>query len=355
MKGNGKLPTLSFFTMKTDRVLFICTNLSSFVKGDLSVLEDSYRVKVLRVSVRSKLMQLFSLIYQFCYMTVNIRRFKLVYIWFADYHSFFPVIFARLAARPSLLVVGGYDICRIRKVKYGSFVNPVRGFMARYSMNKCSRCLCVSSHVARVVKAIAPHSKREVVYNGIGYVHTMKGAGVDLKTPSQRRGVLCVAVAKSPKGGYIKGLDRFISASRNIPELSFTLVGSAEVMLKKFYGKLPGNLTVISVLSQDELIEYYINSKVYCQLSRSESFGLALAEAMYYNCIPVYAKTGGMKEIAGKYGYQVSGDDPEEITAAISAAHSLPGAGNSRERIEQFFTLGKRAETIASLLASIKR
>ncbi|MCK9304268.1 MAG: glycosyltransferase, partial [Bacteroidales bacterium] len=110
--------------------------------------------------------------------------------------------------------------------------------------------------------------------------------------------------------------------------------------------QLPGNLILYSRLEQKDLKELYLRSKVYCQLSRSESFGVAMAEAMYFNCIPVYTSAGGLKEVAGEYGFMVSGNDPDEISTAIKRAHSTTEISDSRERIGRLFTYIQRAEKI---------
>ncbi|GEM_PF-508055 len=389
--------------MTTQRILFVCTNQSSFVKEDLAILREKYSVTVLQISSKSRVSQFFSLLRQLIFLTFNIHRFSLVYIWFADYHSFLPILFCRILNKPSYIVAGGYDVCRIKKVGYGSFVNPVRGFMTKYSFTHCTRCLCVSAHVERVVRAIAPTAKTELVYNGISRFFTSESAynqgfpilvelsGRTSHYSKKKRGVLCVASASSAQGIYIKGIDRYITAARLNPELSFALVGCAREVLEKHLvseekpgeqgglgeqgghdgpdghdwpgkhsetvelkekwpGLLPVNLILFPRLEQKDLKELYIRSKVYCQLSRSESFGVAMAEAMYYNCIPVYTAAGGLKEVAGEFGFMVSGKDPDEISTAIKRAYSIVEIPDSRERIGSLFTYKQRAEKLLAVI-----
>lgn len=335
----------------TDRILFVCTTLSSFVRGDLEILKERYRVKVLQVPPGSRFKQFFSILGELFYLLFRIKSYRFVYIWFADYHSFLPVLFCRILNKSSYVVAGGYDVCRIKKVGYGSFVNPVRGFMTKYSFSNCSRCICVSAHVERVVRAIAPSAKTIVIYNAISRVFTPdkqsdRSSGKHLNSSQGKSGVLSVASASSYQGIYIKGIDRYIEAARQNPDLSFTLVGCNREVL----GKLPDNLILYPRLEQKDLKELYIRSKVYCQLSRSESFGVAMAEAMYYNCIPVYTSAGGLKEVAGEFGFMVSGKDPDEISSAIKRAHSATETPDSRERIGSLFTHEQRAERLLAII-----
>ena len=351
--------------MNTKRILFVCTNLSSFVKEDMTILRERNSVTVLQISSKSKVSQFFSLVRQLIFLTFNIHRFNLVYIWFADYHSFLPILFCHIFNKPSFVVAGGYDVCRIKKVGYGSFVNPLRGFMTKYTFTHSSRCLCVSSHVERIVRAISPGANTELVYNGISRFFTSENTPPQDLPAREKCGVLSVASASSSQGIYIKGIDRYITAARLNPELSFTLVGCSKEVLEKHFGSeekpgqqggvggpdlLPVNLVLYPQLDQKALKELYIKSKVYCQLSRSESFGVAMAEAMYYNCIPVYTTAGGLKEVAGEFGFMVSGKDQDEISSAIKRAHSATETPDSRERIGSLFTHEQRAERLLIII-----
>ncbi|MBP1670692.1 MAG: hypothetical protein H6Q22_264, partial [Bacteroidetes bacterium] len=78
--------------MEKERVLFIYTRISTFIKGDLDILGKKFPVTTLVVDNSSKIKQAISLTNEFFYLLFNILRYDIVYIWFADYHSFFPVL-----------------------------------------------------------------------------------------------------------------------------------------------------------------------------------------------------------------------------------------------------------------------
>lgn len=328
---------------RQQKLLFIYTNLSTFVKGDLDALQPYYQITTSRFNLNTGKQVVLNFIKQFFWLLIHIWKFKKIYIWFGDYHSFLPVLFAKLTGKFSYLVVGGYDVCRIRSLKYGSFKNPVRGFMTRFTMQHCTLNLCVSHYVERKVKAIAPKAKTILIYNGTNLRPD--------KTTSPRKEniVLTVASVQSEQTFLLKGLDRFLETAHQLPEYKFIIVGMAPG-LKSLVIPLPENITIHDKVPQKDLIQYYQSAKVYCQLSRTESFCMTLVEGMLYNCIPVITRVGGMPEIMGSLGYAVPENQTEKIVQAIRDAMLLPYSTAYEERIEQHFLLSERQEKLVNVL-----
>jgi glycosyltransferase involved in cell wall biosynthesis len=333
--------------MEKERVLFIYTRISTFIRGDLDILEKKFPVTTLVVDNSSKIKQAFSITNEFFYLLFNVLRYDIVYIWFADYHSFFPVLFSKLFRKKVYLVIGGYDVCRVKKWGYGSFSNPIRGFMTRYSITNASLNLCVSQYIERVTRAISPFSKRVILYNGIVFSKDSSKCIED----SKERLVLCVALSSTPQSFYIKGVDRFINVAKALPEIPFTIIGINSEKLGHLIGEVPANLKIIPKVEHYELAAYYQIASVYCQLSRKESFSLALAEAMYHNCIPVISNTGGMPEVTGGLGKIVSGNDVDETVSAIKDAMGTNASFVYRERVEQKFTAKLREKELLNILS----
>ncbi|MCK9305505.1 MAG: hypothetical protein M0P27_08930, partial [Bacteroidales bacterium] len=59
-----------------ESVLFVCTTLSSFVKGDIEILQGRYRVKVLQVPPGSRFKQFFSILREFLHLLFKIKRYR---------------------------------------------------------------------------------------------------------------------------------------------------------------------------------------------------------------------------------------------------------------------------------------
>lgn len=336
------------------KALFIYTHPSTFVRGDLEILSSEFDIKEYQVVNTPKKVLPWSLFKLSLYLFFNIGRFEIVYIWFADYHSFLPLLFSRIAGKRSYLVIGGYDICRERRYKYGSFSNPLRSFAAISSIKMATMNLCVSKSVQRVIKAIAPSSRSCVVYNGVktdftSYSESSSKPNSTEEKPSSD--TLCVALVSTIQSFYIKGIDRFNSVAASMPDNNFVLVGcNPDVFISA--GVAPAkNLTILPRLDHSILKDYYINSKVYCQLSRRESFSLSLAEAMSNNCIPVITKTGGMPEVAGKLGFQADGDDIDQIVQFVKTALISERSDVFRDRIITHFSLKRREEGLFEIIS----
>lgn len=335
--------------MKKKRALFVYTRISSFIKGDIEILEKIFRVTALKVDNSSKSIQLIALTKEFFYLIFNLLKYDVVFIWFADYHSFLPVLFSKLFRKKVYIVIGGYDVCRVRNLGYGSFSNPVRGFMTLYSIKNATLNLCVSEYIGRVVRAIAPQSKRIIIYNGIALSDNQKENFEDSVAKKERM-VLSVALSSTTQSFFIKGIDRFIAVARAIPQIQFVIVGVDSTKLIHLLGSVPDNLSIIPKVEHKALKEYYQKAAVYCQLSRKESFSLSLAEAMYFNCVPVISNSGGMIEVTGGMGKTVSGDNADETASAIISAMETGSSPLFRKRVEEKFTVQIRNEALKNIL-----
>ena len=358
------------------KALIIYTNRSTFVEGDIKILSREYELTEYNFVNYPKNRLPLSLIRQFFYLLINLRRFDLVYIWFADYHSWLPVRMSPLFGVRSYLVIGGYDVCRERKYGYGSFVKRTRGFMARQSMEYATLNLCVSHYIERVVRTIAPKAKTEIIYNGVDIAMFKRGGeyvdrlAVENEIPAKDKMVLCVAIINSSQTYYIKGIDRYIALAESFPDNKFLLVGADRRVLEREYvreqGKeyvrgaergaergsareLPENLIVMPKIRHHDLGRLYCEAHVYCQLSRRESFSLSLAEAMLYEAVPVVTNVGGMPEVTGDLGVIVNGNAPEEIIAGLRNALERGPCSECAERVINEFSIEKRAEKVLSI------
>lgn len=339
--------------------LFIYTHSSTFVRGDISILRKEYNLKEYQFKNNPKKQLPLSLGKLFFYLLFNIYKFELIYIWFADYHSFLPTLFAKLFGKRLYLVIGGYDVCREKRYNYGSFSKPLRGSMALRSIKWATCNLCVSGNIERTVKAIAPNAKTEVIYNGV------LTPAQDFSTPiapylAQRK-VLCVALVSTVQAFYIKGIDRYNRVAALLPHVQFTLVGCSPAIFT-LAGTTPSpNLKIVEAVPPEQLAQYYLSSHLYCQFSRRESFSLSLAEAMSYRLIPVISTAGGMPEVTGGLGYSLYFYENSSTNSELYAAQLIEKAiiteksDSFRERIIQNFTLEKREAHIKKTLSKLSR
>ncbi len=282
-------------------ILLVYTHFSTFVKTDFDILSAAHNVdKYQYKPVKGLFLNALEFLKQFFYLVCHIRKFNAVYIWFADYHSLLPVLFSKIFRKESFVVIGGYDVARIKHLEYGVFVSKIRGFFALQTMNNCTMCLTVSEHVEKKVKAIAPKADSKTIYNCL----TLNNNKANKKRKKQSL-IITVGLIEKDKTFYIKGIDTFIEVARLLPQYKFLIIGMNQQRLAHLLNNLPTNITIKNKVPHTELVEYYQKAKIYCQLSRSESFGVALAEAMYFSCIPITTKVGGLPEVVGDTGFIV--------------------------------------------------
>lgn len=344
---------------KSKKALFIYTHLSTFVKGDLSILEREFCVTPYHFDNSTPIKLIGSLIKELLYLLFRVRSYDLVYIWFGDYHSYFPTLISKFFKTKSILVVGGYDLVRDKKLKYGSFTNPIRGYMTLRSLKNAGKLLCVSNNILRKVASIAPYSNRELIYNGVELKsfsgHSLeRDPSIEIEPPH----ILSVALASTPKAFYVKGVDRFNEVALRMPQYRFILVGALPTLFERC-GVVPAaNLTIIPPVEHHQLGGFYKKSSIYCQFSRHESFSLSLAEALYHNLHPVISSAGGMPEVVGEHGEVIYMSDAptlhnkgvDECVSAIERELLQPATTQLRSYITNNFTLEIRAKKIESLL-----
>lgn len=329
--------------MRRDRILLIYTNYSSFVRGDFEILNSAFRVEKYHFNNLSKFNTLISLFKITAFIAANFFKIKLVYIWFADYHSFVPVFLSKLFGYKSVVVAGGYDVSHNRRYNYGSFNKVLRGCFTIYSFRHSNLVIAVSYYVDRILNSIAPKAKIKTIYNGVNLVKQQYDDQIKSK-------VICVARVSSKQTFYIKGIDRFINVAFAMDSKEFILIGSKEKLLKSIFGELPKNLKVIENVEHEEMVKFYNQCAVYCQFSRNESFGLALAESMSFGAIPVCSNTGGMIEVVGDCGIVLNDCSVDSTIEGIERAFILSSNKNNREkcqnRIETNFSLEIRKNII---------
>lgn len=334
--------------MKREKLLLVYPSWSVFVETDFEILSARFEVTKYHFKPVKGIFPVFREFFkQLIFLMFNIWRFHAVFIWFADQHSILPILFSKLTCKKSFLVIGGYDVCRIPKLNYGVFCSKPRGFAAVWSMKNSTLNLPVSTNVARKVKAISHKSNYELVYNCV------KLKLQETIAEENRTDILTVALIDSERTYYIKGIDLFVETARLLPQIPFVIVGFDRNKLKNFQKNFPPNVKIVSETLHGDLPQFYARSKVYCQLSRSESFGIALAESILHGSIPLVTNEGGMPEVVGDPGCIVR-KNPEEIAEKIVQIFSGDDKTGrfAPQRIRDLFNLENRRSALLNLMVN---
>lgn len=127
---------------------------------------------------------------------------------------------------------------------------------------------------------------------------------------------------------FIKGHDLLLEAVRNIPNVVLTIVGAGD-LLKQYAdyineNNLTGKVFLKGFVEPSKLNKIYRESDIFCLPSRSESFGVAVLEALACG-LPVVASNRGIaKEVIcnGVNGFIASDLTPECLEETLSKAIS---------------------------------
>ncbi|RMD86126.1 MAG: glycosyltransferase [Calditrichaeota bacterium] len=271
-------------------------------------------------------------------------------MYFADYHSLLPVLFAKLFKKKSALILAGYGVTYIPELNYGSFANPIRGFCAGYSISNADYLLPVDGSLITEAK--------EWVQNIKGEIHIIP-YGFDPQkwycdTPKEKI-VLTVGNFDTLQRIRRKGGDFFIEVAKLLPEYRFVMVGvtdSGRELLEKI-----DNVEFIEKVTQDELRKIYSKAKVYAQFSLHEGFPNVVGEAMLCECIPVGSNANGIPTEIGDCGFILENRDPAEAAKLITKAmNSSDNFGKkARERILTNFLPEMREQGFLKVFQSDKK
>lgn len=325
---------------------------------DLFILKDNYDIILKNYNFTKGVNFFTSLFSQFFYLLFNIHRFKVIFIWFADYHSFLPVLFSGLFNKVCIVNVGGYDAGIVLIEEARTLSEKYRKFCVKYSLKKATKLLAVSTMMKDYVSKYLPGVDADVVYCCID---------TELfKNKNQEKEYLIITVGGG--GTFVdeakrKRLDLFIEIGNlfieKYPEYNakFYLIGhDKDSETYKFLSPLIkySNIELKPTINiPEELNEYYSKASVYMQLSYWESFGIAQIEAMYNRCIPVSNPGGAIPEVIGDAGFTIENYDIEKyiytIKEILDKKHETMRE-RSRNRVIENFTLEIRREKVNHIL-----
>lgn len=167
-------------------------------------------------------------------------------------------------------------------------------------------------------------AKTQVIYNGIDFSRLRPKTGAD---PRQQLGIPHDATVISAIGSLIrrKGQDVLLRAfsllgpARNI-HLMIASDGPERTNLERLAAELGLQARVRFLGYYNDLAGVYGASDIVALASRSDAFGLVLAEAGYFNLPVVATSVGGIPEVVENEvtGLLVPPDDPAALAAALA-------------------------------------
>jgi glycosyltransferase involved in cell wall biosynthesis len=304
------------------KILFITLVDASFVKLDESILSEKYDLIKFQFRYRKGWRVIPEIFRQLWFVLVRIWTADLVYVWFADFHAVVPTIVGRLFGKKVMIVVGGYDAANRKDLNYGVKTKLIGRISARLSLKFASHLLPVTRFTMDDLIANFGNKLRNkchVIYNS--YNHDFHCNNQSNRTNT----VVTICLAHSVITVIRKGVDFFLLVAREIPDTKFIVVGLSSEALEYVKERSTQNVQLIEKIPQVELIEILCRSKVICQFSRYEAFGVALLEGIAAGCFPVGYNYGGTKEILiDGQGILINELSLEKGVAAINKALAEP-------------------------------
>ncbi len=331
--------------MRQKSVLFVYVNYSSFVKADYEMLSLFANVTKYQFKPGKGIFKTgFSLLKELIFLIFNGLKFDYTLIWFGDYHSLLPVLFAKLFRKKSFVVIGGYDVSTLSEYGYGAFTNPVRAFFTRNTFKYMGLGLPVAEALRIKLLEINPKANAETIAT---ICYPDKFTFEDYDRPKR---VVTISTTESQQRLMVKGLDRFRELAICLPDFEFEILGVHE-NAKHYFEPVPANLILSPPIQFDKLSHVYQRASFYAQLSRSEGLPNALCEAMLCGCIPVGTNVGDIQVTIGNTGCTIGEWGTETLVEFIRQNHTKRELRDrARNRIIELYNPEKRIQKFKQLM-----
>lgn len=325
------------------RVLVVHSGNEKFVKIDRELLALSFEVVDFHVPRKfpNNLLKYFS----------KIKNSDILFCWFASWNSMWALFFAKIFLKPSVLVIGGYDLANLPEAGYGQQRGGPGKWVSRFGM-KLASTLCTNSHFSQIEAeqnvGISP-SRLRVIYHGV------PDSFDTLSLIHKERLVLTVGKVDFPNLKR-KGLEPFVRTAALLPDVQFVLAGAwADDSIDYLRMIASKNVYFTGFLSDKELLIYYQKASVYVQASLHEGFGMSVAEAMLARCVPVVTSAGSLPEVVENTGIIIPKADTALLAAAIRKAFQYTNLERefARDRILENFSLKARQNHLVELINSL--
>jgi len=346
---------------KKKLLLYFYPVATSFIEQDTIFFREHFIVKVFSFLPAHKLLLPVSFIKQKIFLLLNIRSASIIVCQFAGYQSLLPVLFGRMFKKPCLIVVGGTDCVSFPSINYGNLRKPLLRWFTLKSLKYATHITAPSEPLienkytyhnkdfpSQGFRYFDPSIKTPVtiIHNGIDTSRFKPVTGAERRVNTFL--TICNNIDK--RNYFLKGLDLFIEMAKKYQECEFTIIGKIQ---NNFRIEKPFNVTFIDFIPNEQLPAKMSEFTFYCQLSMSEGFGVALAEAMAAGCVPIVSRVGILDQITGDSGFVLEEYDPGLLkTIADSAlkADTMTLSRKARARIVKKFNNDIRNDAFKKLI-----
>jgi len=323
------------------KIAYIYNSMTTFMRQDLDILSQVYEIQAVDFQIRPSAV---------AQLTRAVMESDIVFCWFAGRHALLAVMLAKLFHKKSIVITGGYDVANMPEIEYGSmYCEPTRS-MVRLIVNLADRIVAFSksSQEELICNTGVNKHKARMIYIGVP----------DENTYLSTRKEPMVLTAGNVNWSNLKrkGMEPFVRAAGLLPDIPFILAGKWEDGSIEYLQKIATNNVKFSgFISRMELFDNMRRAKVYVQASAHEGFGLALAEAMLWGCIPVVTNRGSLPEVTGGIGVTVPFDDVPALAQGIEHALGLDTdiSQKARQHVITNFSLEERRNKLLKVVQEV--
>ncbi len=326
--------------MPRRKILFTSSLTSSFILEDVAFLQEANDVTHLLTRSAADLAGL----------PAAVSRADITFSWFASTYAGAVVHLARLAGKPSIVVLGGADVVTRPEIGYGMANSPWKRTLLIRTLRTASRLLPVDPSLRDAALALTPLPPDKIMVLPTGYDDQRWLPG-----PKEPDLVLTVATCENEQRMKVKGIDVLVTVAHSMPAVRFVVIGMHDEVIRLLEPHCPENVRLFPPVAREELLPWYQRASVYCQPSLSEGLPNALCEAMLCGCVPVGTEAGGMPYAIGDAGIVVLPGNEVELAAAISIGlqSTTDKRAHARARIAREFPLTKRHAALTALIGEL--
>ena len=329
---------------------------TAFTERDIEMLQPYFKITALAFT-NSPMKLPFYFLIQFFQLLVFLPRTSYYLCFFGGYHSVLPTFFGKIFRKKVFIQCGGTDAMNMPEINYGNFRKKWLRKATVYSFKNCSKILPVAEALIRqdyyYDSQINPKqgllnlipdldTPIQVIHNGFDTSFWKETE--NRKTPNS---FITVAAGISQENrALVKGIDLILEMAAGYPDFEFTLVGD-----ENFNSSLK-NVRVIGKADPEALRDLFSQHQFYLQLSTSEGFPNALAEAMLCGCVPIGSAVGAIPEIIGETGFVLNKKDPsllKQIFEELKSADLDLLSNAAITRVGENFGYHKRQKSLVQL------
>lgn len=284
-------------------------------------------------------------------------RADLLYVWTVGDHTALACAVGRMARKPVVVVIGGYEFANLPDIGYGNLAHPRGQLLSGLVYSQADLLLYVDeSLMLEAHQAFGgrvpweSESSGEIHANG---VCVPTGYDADYWKPDgPKEEDMILTVAHCPGANHLslKGVDRFLALARAFPDLEFHIAGELPPVLRD--GSTPSNVILHGWLERFRIKRLMQRAKVFCLLSRHEGLPNAMAEAMLCGCRPLGSQANGIPALMGRSGV-ISCSPLADGPGLKALLGDDDWAEDPRERISRLFPLERRRESLRRVLEEL--